>query len=539
MSNPIGDELARIVQEEFEKRNPERAAHHFSLGEEAFQRRDFLGAAQHYQIAFNNDPRPDYLRKKGNSLLYGRKPEEGLEAHTEAITLKHKGMSSDDIQRLLRERVKPVSMKLISEAFKEWEKLKIEDPRKSYENAASRLEGMYYTLDDVVAYVSDTTNIGIFLSALSNQIMKKDDILTLRTGPYISYVGAFHERGTLVIDQLGSTDEKFSGRNHFAYGMRGGKVIIKCNPGHDYGDEMEDGELVIEGVVRESGFTNMKGGHGVIKSIDPEGIYLDGICQHQKGGTLEILCDVPRCLDRGLGSLGIGVWQEGEDAKLIIIGNVYCNVNTWQKGGTTYIKGNLGGGNVTVGHSKEGGETIIDGNVLGSGHYRPVVGYMTAAGKISVTGEVHGSVAYDCGSRTEIEIGKNVDGDIGNSKGANVRVKGNVTGNVGPILLREDDDVHFYCTVDGDVHGNIENGIMEVNGNVYGNINGLSGNSHITVRKNVTGEVGRDNSSRTRVDVGGSIGAIGPSMGGRMYQRGEDVTKYPIVNRILNRMFGN
>ena len=25
MSNPIGDELARIVQEEFEKRNPERA----------------------------------------------------------------------------------------------------------------------------------------------------------------------------------------------------------------------------------------------------------------------------------------------------------------------------------------------------------------------------------------------------------------------------------------------------------------------------------------------------------------------------------
>lgn len=566
-----------------EGRNPKIAAEYASKAKGLLRKPDrtvddYIKAAGHFHIAHNFDPKNKYIQRELGALFAGWNSgiseKKYVEMYEDALLfVRHAHGKLDDIIDFVEEKKRETisgrdntsnifSLALINDfqerrgltpdlleykrrfsrnvlvyVFGDWRNWKQSSIKDEYQSALDQIRRLQieFSGDDISDFCASekfgewnsSSSLGIFVSALINSVIKDENTITLRTREYVfdNYIGTFLERGTLIID--GNVDYCVG------FGLKGGKIIVKGDAELGYGDYMEDGELIIEGKVLDHGLTNVKGGHAVINGIIDDKFFGSeaSIGDEQEGGLIEILCDVPLGLEHGIG-------HEQLDGELRIIGDVYCNVNTWQKGGRTYIKGNLKGENVMVGWDKEGGETIIDGNVLGTGYAGPIVGYRVRAGKISVTGEVHGSVALQCDSRAEIEIGKDVDGNIGDNRhGANVRVKGNVIGNIGLTCLREDDDVLFSCTVDKNVYGNITNGIIEVKGNVDGNINGLSGNSRITVGKNVTGEVGRGNRSRTRVDVSGSIGSIGPSWGGKVYQCGRNVTYFPIYNRILKRIF--
>ncbi len=87
MPNSLDDELKRIVQEESSKKNPELAAQHFSLGEEALRAKRFGEARDHFQIALNWDPNDRYYTGLGDALLGLEKTDEAIWVLEEAVRL--------------------------------------------------------------------------------------------------------------------------------------------------------------------------------------------------------------------------------------------------------------------------------------------------------------------------------------------------------------------------------------------------------------------------------------------------------------------
>ena len=390
----------------------------------------------------------------------------------------------------------------------------------------------------------------IFVSALINRVIKDGETIMIKPRKYDfeHNLGVFLEKGTVILDgDVGM---------NVGYGLRGGKLIIRGNVDYCYGNCMEKGELTIEGKVKGPGFNYVKGGKGVIRSIDEKGwsgYGVNGIGYQQQGGLIEILCNVPTIVQ------GIG-WEQ-KDGELRIHGNVSCrHINYGQIGGKTHIKGNVTatGDSVLVGNFKEGGETIIDGDCIetareGYAKMNILVGFLQKGGLIHVKGNVQGNVAYDGYPNAEIIIEKDVQGNVGdyNTTGPKITIKGNVTGSVG------DGVKDFDCTIYGNVHGNVgsyfgnyssgkRDGRIEVKGSVYGNVGegmhsgymgGFANCEHswprIYVNGDVTGTAG-SGMQFGEIHVKGRIGRIGESFGGKVYNNGLDVTIIPLGNKFIN-----
>lgn len=381
-------------------------------------------------------------------------------------------------------------------------------------------------------------NLEIFISALLNNSIGKDETVTVCARQWIfdRYVGAFLEKGTLVVE--GNL------RDRVGYRLKGGKVVVRGAVQDKYGEAMEDGELTIEGGVSGGGAHHVKGGHIVIKAVSDKNIYgSDGIAGEQEGGLIEIHGDVPSGYEGNY--RGVGCLQKGGDLK--IYGNVHCSVSTEQEGGTTYVEEHVVGG-VCVGMQKTGGETIIKGGCLKASENvgGPVIGLRQEGGRIVIKGSVEGSIAYDGYPSAEIIIEGNVVGDVGDyyTAGTRITITGSVTGNVGGSVR------DFECTISGDVRGDVgsnfgnyydmkarkRTGRIEIGGSVYGDVGSdMKSKSFIAVRRNVYGRVGHLMTGG-EIHVDGDIKELGESFGGKVFQRGRDVTYIPIKFRILNRI---
>ncbi len=447
--------------------------------------------------------------------------------------------------------------KVFDENFKTKDINAFNDLQKGYQTAISLVPNINYSLQDIAGLchsISDYDNRhliwGFFISALINKVIKDGETITIKPKKYVleNNLGVFLERGTLILDG-------HVGMNA-GYGLRGGKLVIRGDTEYCYGNCMEKGELIIEGSVKGPGFNSVKGGKGVIKSIDEKGWHDygpgDGIGCGQQGGLVEILCDVPTTVK------GIG-WEQ-KDGELRVHGNVSCRyINYGQIGGKTHIKGNViaKGDSVLIGNFKEGGETIIDGDCIETdwGHYKNeiFVGSKQKGGLTLVRGSIHGGIAFDGYPGARIIIEKSVYGNVGDfqTAGTKVIIKGSVTGNVGSTVMDID------CTIDGDVRGNVgfgfgnfssgkRDGKIEVKGTVYGNVGdnmhfqylGAFANCQhswprIYVGGDVTGTAG-DGMRFGEIHVKGRIGQVGESFGGGVYNNGVNVTRIPVKNRFAN-----
>lgn len=395
------------------------------------------------------------------------------------------------------------------------------------------------TLADIDAFCKSITeaewyghSLGLFVSALMNRFCEDEDVLHVTPVRWVldSGLGSFLERGTLVVHGDVEYDAGADLRGARA------KVVVKGNVKSGYGDRLKAGTLVIEGQVSGTGFREMTGGHGIVKGIDPRGNFVsEGIGDRQRGGNLEIHCDVPNAM-----GLGVGYGQE-DRSELRVVGDVHCNVNTNQTGGKTFIEGTVRG-EVTIGWGKEGGDTIITGGLEaiseGSRVGRPVLGFMTKGGLIHVIGEVDGTVAHDCWPKARIQIDGNVKGEVGGhgTSGTTVGIIGDVEGRVGIDRIRSDDGRTFYCKVEGNVKGNVGDGQIEITGTVDGDVRPHWAPSRVVVGNGVTGTVGAGMFSG-EIHVTGSIGKIGESFGGVVYQNGQDRTRIPMRYRLLRKVF--
>lgn len=545
----LDDVLERIVQEELERCNPELAERHSRLANRAVQKGDYVKAAENLQVAFNFDPKPEYLRRKGDALLHLRMLLESFEAHKVAAELELRAqggrLQAAKIRPQVHERLRAESCRIISEVYSDWTKETSEDPEESYAKAHTALEGLVYDLEDIVLFLrkhgGTGFKIGLFLSALTNRIIRDNDILILEVKDYTDFVGAFHERGTLRIKSL-SGPHNFYWR-HFAYGMRGGKGIIEDGPGEGYGNHMCGGELVIEGEVSWGGLCDMQNGHAIILTFtDPKRRSYSGsfneIGTRQSGGLIEIHDDVPRFITH--------LSRDQVGGVLNVDRNVDCEqVGSGKADGKTTIGSFTGKNHIDpfLGYGMSGGNVIIKedaGSACDCRRGRVLVGFHQKGGTITIGGDAYGSLASGARLGSHIEVEGNVNGEIGGyeTTGAEIIVWGNMNGNIGGGASG------MQCVIKGSVNGNVwwfgkeckedrkRNGRIEVFGDVCGDIGDLIyKGSEVVVHGNVNGKVGGLIGGTVKVD--GKIKEVIPSLAGKVYEGSKDVTKIEMIASIF------
>jgi len=118
-------------------------------------------------------------------------------------------------------------------------------------------------------------SLGLYFSALVNKIIQEDDVITLKFNYALSGIGAYLERGNLII--------KGDVSSYTGWHMSGGKLIIEGNTSNMAGDFMEGGEIIIEGNAGPLLGHSMISGKIVIK-----GNAGDGVGCFMKGGEIHI-----------------------------------------------------------------------------------------------------------------------------------------------------------------------------------------------------------------------------------------------------------
>lgn len=515
MPGSLDDLLRGVVKEETGRRNPKLAAKQSSLGEQALREERFEKARDHFQVAFNNDPKIEYLFRKGGAVLQGVRPKERVKDYEQAAAL--------------------------------------------YDRAALAVKCLDYRVKDIIDFFADITKesfwanredpgtLGILLAALINQAIKPDETIRLKLSNGIEFVGAFHERGTLIVE--GKWD--FDKDNYYysflkaGYGMRGGKVIMKSFVGPGYGDHMEGGELVLEGKVTCGGLSSFKGGRAVIKSFtSTEEAYWGsntGIGTAQSGGVIEIFYDIPYVFNMHLS-------KDQTGGELIAHRSVAVNhIGSGKKGGTTIIGSASGDSGQEIGHEMEGGDIIIENDVGNPNNNCSLVGLHQKGGYIWIKGNAYcNSLGMDAWPRSRVRVGKNLFGELGGNStaGLSAIVDGDVYGNVAGMAW------DMNCIVKGNVYGDVahvfgrdcsndrdRDSKLEIFGDVNGNVATMMyPRCEVVVHGNVTGKVGELYGGVVR--VGGSIGEVLPVISGEVYQKGRNITRKSISASLLRTVIG-
>jgi len=126
--------------------------------------------------------------------------------------------------------------------------------------------------------------LGIYMSALVNNIIQKDDVISLFPHVRLTNFGCYMDKGTVhLYEEIGSHlgEEMTGGKiivkgdvgDHTGFCMKGGKIIVEGNTGVSTGFGMENGEIIVQGNTGTSLGVNATGGiirvYGEIGQIFP------------------------------------------------------------------------------------------------------------------------------------------------------------------------------------------------------------------------------------------------------------------------------
>lgn len=98
---------------------------------------------------------------------------------------------------------------------------------------------------------SDCEWLGVYLSALANKVIKKEDNIILTLDACLSCIGMYMKKGTITVkgDILDYTGQF----------MEGGKIIVEGNAGEETGRFMEGGVIEVYGKIKSIS-SNLLGG---------------------------------------------------------------------------------------------------------------------------------------------------------------------------------------------------------------------------------------------------------------------------------------
>lgn len=152
-----------------------------------------------------------------------------------------------NLELKIKKGYSPERVNILLESCNEFiEKQKDKDFPTAYRIGRKLAKTYTYTKQDL-EYLSkridsDCEWLGIYLSALANKVIKKEDNIILRLDSYLSCIGMNQKRGTITVkgDVLDFTGQF----------MEGGKIIVEGDAGEDTGRFMEGGVIEVYGKIK-------------------------------------------------------------------------------------------------------------------------------------------------------------------------------------------------------------------------------------------------------------------------------------------------
>jgi len=153
-----------------------------------------------------------------------------------------------DLEKLLHRPKKEENPEVLQELmmgakayFSREKKLGMEQ---AYETALEIAENIDYSQEDIkslgrIMVIPDYLYLGIYFSALVNNISNRNSVIELKFQNILSGLGLFMKEGTLIIDGDAGYDTGCF--------MTGGKIIVKGNTSRAIGPWSEGGEIHLEG----------------------------------------------------------------------------------------------------------------------------------------------------------------------------------------------------------------------------------------------------------------------------------------------------
>jgi len=169
------------------------------------------------------------------------RPDKNLEDKTEQLIKNPKSLIPHDPEKVLQIVKK-------SEYYLDQLKAKHRAFVDMYRLATWLTEDLKYTQPDIEEFTrnimkkeEDDKFLGFYLSALINKIIQKDDIMNLTLNTYLTGVGAYLQKGTMIVE---GNAGRFTG-----YGMEDGEIIVEGNAGNYTGHEMTGGKIFVNGKI--------------------------------------------------------------------------------------------------------------------------------------------------------------------------------------------------------------------------------------------------------------------------------------------------
>ena len=141
------------------------------------------------------------------------------------------------------------------------------DRYKSCLELAQKLDYNKFDLQEMVLHLSphdfvSQLHLGVYVSALVNNIMEEDTAIDLKLPTSIDCLGTFLEQGYLTLEgnvgmflghtmKGGSIDVIGNVGDYLGYCMAGGNILVKGNVGNWAGAYKEEGQIIIHGDMGE------------------------------------------------------------------------------------------------------------------------------------------------------------------------------------------------------------------------------------------------------------------------------------------------
>ncbi len=502
MPNFLDDELKRIVKEESSKKNPQLAAQHFSLGEEALKSGEYEKARDHFQIALNWDPNDRYYAGLGDALL-------GLEKTNEAIWALEEAVRLDPENTIAQKILKATKSKIY---YKEGVELHKEGNLVAAVRKYNKAEeaGMQ-EIPEIKEWVTEGTPISDWnsterfaetLEELIAVLKKVQEVKTSEDNKEDVYLMTIKELGGVEFDSSfldPFLQEVIKHHNTKHLGIVFSAMINKIIDvwdtvvlnldKHDVARSYNDHN---NWQVNNLGYRHEKG-NLVIKG---NGIILHEMCSRMYGGTIELNINYK-------GKLTLGKVMRG--GKIKLLGSKQdesheINIGPGMMGGSIYISndsieqyGSTDDYLLILGNEMRGGEIIVDGNV-----------YYTSIG-----------------TRME-EL------PIGTEGGPDIRIKGDVFGLLEHCSYIGNNMKGGHILIEGDVkYAEVGTEMQGYFGLIHitGNVGSFSSDWYTEIAKNMS-------SGRIFIDGNAHARNIGKGMnGGRVIIKG---SAYNIASPLLD-----